>query len=224
MKKKNGFVFVETMITVVILSAALLVIYSLFNNILIKEKRRSYFDDPIYIYRANYLTLIFENIINNVSTYKSDANDYVTFTDLLISGYTTDPNTGNLTPTYNKFMVFTCNNDMFNDEGDTKAECQQFFRDNQIYQIYISQYDLSYIDNCSKNSGVGSDCTFYRGLNNQAKQYLKQLTYTPNAPGYYIIFEFNDDGNGGVCTNDNCMHQFASVKFGGSNKVYKLYE
>ena len=54
--KKNGFVFVETMITVVILSTALLILYNLFTNILVKERRKSYFDDPIYTYRANYNT------------------------------------------------------------------------------------------------------------------------------------------------------------------------
>lgn len=220
MKKKNGFVFVETMITVVILSTALLVLYSLFSNVLLKEKRRAYYDDPLYLYRANYLTVMFENIIKSASTHEDDAGVYIDLSELLFDG-TTEQN----------LAVFTCNNDIFNQEADSEAECQQFFLDNQIYRIYISKYDLSYIDKCityinepsQNNTTLNNLCTSYRGLNNQAKQYFRQLPYVPGLTGvYYIVFEFYDNGNDGVCSNEKCMHQFASVKFGGNIKVINL--
>ena len=69
MRIKNGFVFIETMVTVVVLSTALLVIYSLFSNILIKEHRKAYYDDPLYVYRANYLTRVFQSVMQSSSTY-----------------------------------------------------------------------------------------------------------------------------------------------------------
>ena len=67
MKKKNGFVFVETMVTIVVLATALLSLYTLFNSVLVREKRRIYYDDPIYIYRANYLSDVFIDIARKSS-------------------------------------------------------------------------------------------------------------------------------------------------------------
>lgn len=212
MKKRNGFVFVETMVTVVILSTALLVIYSLFNNILIKEHRKAYFDDPLYVYRTNYLTLIFEEIIKDASTTENNPGNYINFSELL----TAYENGNRVT---SKLRVFTCNNDIFNKNLAAKANCQQFFINNQIYRIYISTYDLSYIDECAMNNGVGAQCNYYNGLNKQAKLYFKQLPYVRNGNGYYIIFEFYDNGKDGVCSNDKCMHQFGSVKYGGITNI-----
>lgn len=212
MKKRNGFVFVETMVTVVILSTALLVIYSLFNNILIKEHRKAYFDDPLYVYRTNYLTLIFEEIIKDASTTQQNPGQYINFSELL-----TAYENGN--KVVSKLRIFTCNNDIFNKNPEAKSRCQQFFIDNQIYRIYISTYDLSYIDECAINNGVGAQCSYYNSLNKQAKLYFKQLPYIRSGSGYYIIFEFYDNGKDGVCSNEKCMHQYGSVKYGGITKV-----
>lgn len=53
--KKNGFVFVESIVAVVILTSSLLLLYSTFSNILQSEKVRIYYDDVNYIYRTSYL-------------------------------------------------------------------------------------------------------------------------------------------------------------------------
>ena len=63
MKNNKGFVFIETMVTIVILATALLSLYTLFNNMLIKEKRRVYYDDPTYIYRSYYLFEVFKSCL-----------------------------------------------------------------------------------------------------------------------------------------------------------------
>lgn len=215
MKKRNGFVFVETMVTVVILSTALLVIYSLFNNILIKEHRKAYFDDPIYVYRTNYLTLIFEEIIKDASTTSVNPGEYVNFSELLATYE-------NGVRRVSKLRMFTCNNDIFNKNPEAKARCQQFFIDNQIYRIYISTYDLSYIDECAMNNGSGPECNYYNSLNKQARLYFKQLPYLRNGEGYYVIFEFYDNGKDGVCSSEKCMHQFGSVKYGGLTNTVNL--
>ncbi len=217
MNKKNGFVFVETMITVVILATALLTLYSLFNNIMIREKRKAYYDDPLYVYRANYLSLVFENIIKKASTHTDYRDEFIKLDDLLVT-YVGD----------NKVSLnlkgFSCDNDIFYGDNNTKATCQAFFRENQIYKIYITRYDLSYIDTCSKTKSTSTECLDYRSLSNQAKGYFKQLPYIPNTEGFYLVFEFYDNGDGGVCSNDNCMHQFASVKYGGTNAVVNYNE
>jgi len=217
MKRKNGFVFIETMVTVVILAAALLTVYSLFNNILIKERRRSYYDDPIYVYRANYITQMLDSILRKASV-NNDSTDLSSF----LTSYDSSGN-----PTEQIFRVLTCNNDIFGYSNISLSSCQSFFKQNQIYRIYVSKYDLSSLNQCAKSKSTGSTCLTYRSLSGQAKQYFKQLPYVPGVKGYYIIYEFYDNGNGGVCTietEDNCMHQFATVRYGANNNVINYNE
>lgn len=61
--KRNGFVFVETIIAVVILTSSLLLLYSTFSKILQSEKTRVYYDDISYIYRSWYV----KNSINELN-------------------------------------------------------------------------------------------------------------------------------------------------------------
>lgn len=53
--KKNGFVFIETIVAIVVLTSSLLLLYSTFNKVLQSEKTRVYYDDMAYIYRSYYL-------------------------------------------------------------------------------------------------------------------------------------------------------------------------
>ncbi len=53
--KKNGFVFVETIISIVVLTGSLLLLYTSFTKILQSEKTRVYYDDASYIYRTEYI-------------------------------------------------------------------------------------------------------------------------------------------------------------------------
>ena len=53
--KKNGFVFVETIVAIVVLTSSLLLLYSSFSKILQSEKTRVYYDDISYIYRSWYI-------------------------------------------------------------------------------------------------------------------------------------------------------------------------
>ena len=59
MKSKMGFVLIETIVTITVLAASLLYVYSNFNNILIKEKTRIHYDDVAYLYRTYYLKEFF---------------------------------------------------------------------------------------------------------------------------------------------------------------------
>lgn len=52
MKKKNGFIFIETMIVVVILLASLLLIYSSYMGLISNNRRMARYDDPQFIYKT----------------------------------------------------------------------------------------------------------------------------------------------------------------------------
>lgn len=52
MKKKNGFIFIETMIVVVVLLASLLLIYSSYMGLISNNRRIARYDDPQFIYKT----------------------------------------------------------------------------------------------------------------------------------------------------------------------------
>ena len=75
MKNKKGFAFVETIITVVILSASLLYLYSTYNAIISDEKVRLYYDDPAFIYYTNYVRKFLEEYSDIENVKKNYFND-----------------------------------------------------------------------------------------------------------------------------------------------------
>ncbi len=75
MRSKKGFAFVETIITVVILSASLLYLYSTYNAIISDEKVRLYYDDPAYIYYTNYVRKFLEEYSDIENVKKNYFND-----------------------------------------------------------------------------------------------------------------------------------------------------
>ena len=68
MKNKKGFVFVETIITIVFLAAAMLILYSSYRSAITEEKEKIYYDDISYLYRNYYLAdfLINKTEIHNL--------------------------------------------------------------------------------------------------------------------------------------------------------------
>lgn len=212
MKNKKGFAIIETLITTVVLATALISLYVLFNNMMIKEKRRVYYDDPMYVVRANYLFEMFFEILRDSSTNPNYLDRTVNFEDYL----TVDPhNDGNKEKLY--LVSFSCDNDVFAD----KTKCRDFFHKMQLYRIYISRYDMSYMYQCENNTS-NDKCRTYNLLVPQTKAYLRSLSYVPGAEGYYIIFEFDENGEGNVCENTDCMREYSSVKYGGSNTIINI--
>ncbi len=74
--KKNGFAFIETVITVVVLSASLLFIYSSYSAILSEEEKRIYYDDMAHIYMNNYIRKFLEEY-SEVESIKRNNKDNV---------------------------------------------------------------------------------------------------------------------------------------------------
>ena len=64
MKNKRGFVFVETIITVVVLTTSLLYLYNSYSSIINSEEERLYYDNPAYIYKTNYIRDFLESNSN----------------------------------------------------------------------------------------------------------------------------------------------------------------
>ncbi len=75
---RKGFVFTETIVAIVILTSALLLIYTSFNNVLQSEKARVDYDDVAYIYRTYYIKKVLDslNINGIIENLKNDNNKY----------------------------------------------------------------------------------------------------------------------------------------------------
>ena len=75
---KKGFVFTETIVAIVILTSALLLIYTSFNNVLQSEKIRVDYDDVAYIYRTYYIEDVLGklNIDGVLTSLKNDDRNY----------------------------------------------------------------------------------------------------------------------------------------------------
>lgn len=211
MKNKKGFAIIETLITTVVLATALISLYVLFNNMMVKEKRRVYYDDPIFIVRSNYIFDAFFQILRDKSTPSSNPEYSLNFGDYLVYGTPGDAKEEKVYLT-----SFNCTSQIFDD----KTGCNEFFKAMSLKNIYISQFDTSYINICEHSNEY--KCIGYNLLDNQAKRYLKTLPYVPGAEGFYIIFDYNDSGNGEYCKTKDCMRQFASIKYGGTNTIINL--
>ena len=65
----KGFVFIETIITVVVLMATLLLMYSSFSKVIINEQNRLYHDDISYVYKTKHIADVLKL---SIDTYKFD--------------------------------------------------------------------------------------------------------------------------------------------------------
>ena len=172
MKNKKGFAIIETLITTVILATALISLYVLFNNMMVKEKRRVYYDDPLFVVRSNYIFDLFFNLLKTSSTNPNYLDNIVVFDDLM------DLDKDNEEGKEDAYLIsFSCDNDIFED----KAECQNFFYQFQLYKVYISKFDTSYIHTCEDSNEL--KCITYNLLNSQTKLYIRSLPYVPGAKG-----------------------------------------
>ena len=211
MENKKGFAIIETLITTVILTTALISLYVLFNNIMIKEKRRVYYDDPIFVARSNYIFDALFKVLRDKSTPSNNPEYSLNFGDYLIVGSDDEAIEERV-----YLAAFNCNSMII----DNKTQCKNFFKDMALRNIYISQFDTSYINTCEHSNSY--KCIVYNLLDTQTKLYIRSLPYVPGAEGFYIIFDFYDDGHGGLCKSDDCMRQFTSIRYGGSNTVINL--
>lgn len=161
MSNKKGFIFIETIITIVVLAAALLYIYANFNDILIKEKTRIYYDDISYIYRNYYVKELFlgsglASIVNSVN------ND-------------------------NPMVMIGCQTPgLLNDEN--KEICNNLQASLDITRIVIAIDDLSYIKKCDDDS---SKCNYLNYFSDSEISYFKTLGKLETKSNHIMIIEYS---------------------------------
>lgn len=77
----KGFVFIETIVTIVVLTTTLILLYASYSNVIIGEKRRLYFDDITYVYKTLNIKKILDLSLDrskfSSEIEKSEANMYM---------------------------------------------------------------------------------------------------------------------------------------------------
>lgn len=210
MKKKNGFVFVETMIVVVVLVSILLIIYSSYANLISLEKRQARYDDPLFIYRTYAIgeflvSLEDENknsiIGNKIAEFKSE--------NLEIEGNNT-----------NFVIISPSDQDLYNESQDEiQGEQKQAFFSSMYNNFNVQTIILitkSKLKDLKENE-VSSD--FYR--------YLKTIdTSTTDDDQIYIAVMYAEKVNGDACdpnsfydntentenTENSCTFYYSNLK------------
>lgn len=180
MKKKNGFVFVETMIVVVVLIALLLILYSSYAGLISNERRRARYDDPAFIYKtyvaAKFLMSLSDDDGNAIIANKIEQNKI----DI------TKNKEG-------KFVIISPEDaDLFNEEYNTGQNAARKNYFSRLYNEFHIQSILLINENQIKKikeESVSSD--LYR--------YLQSLEINSEGNEYYFVFMFAEKVNGEEC-------------------------
>ncbi len=212
MPKKNGFIFVETVIVTCVLLASLMVIYSLYVTSINTESRYTRYDDPAKLYESYYLSKYFQSfdfryLIQNLK-------DPCTYTDrnqcLNESTCNWNSASSSCKKSYHYELIWQGRSDIF---GNLYAKEAVFFdslwSSLHIKNIYLISSDVSNITRCS-----GDIYNQYQAIcdNESLMGYLNTLD-DGNTNEYYMIFEFESQRDGKSCVNNSgCLGYYAYIK------------
>ncbi len=178
MKRKGGFAFIETIVTVVVLSASLLYLYNSYSSIINDEEKRLYYDDVAYIYKTNYLRAFLEEYSNLESLKFSFDNSYIITIGYDYQGLFNEVNASmnrsfaKIINNYNVNQILIVKADMFNECVDYTLDiCKRSFENvnfnmkkyintlnDTSYSYYlVVEYTEKNVDNKLKKCNPGSD-------------------------------------------------------------------
>lgn len=191
--KNKGFVFIETIVTVLVLSTSLLYLYNSYNNIIDKEETRVYYDDVAYIYKTNYIKRFLEENAN-IEYVKNEAfkKSYVTSIG-------------------NAFDNFFNEAQLAENMNNTLENILNNFRVNQMFLV-----KRNYIDECDGSETSGK--CYFNATDNayNLTNYIKSINDTKH--DYYLVVEYSEkvdsDGKITKCTprvDTNCRNYFVSL-------------
>ena len=193
MRSKKGFAFIETIITVVILSASLLYLYSTYSAILSDEKVRVYYDDPSFIYYTNYVKKFFEEYADLENIKRSKFND--TYVISIGTGY----------------------QNLLKDRS-MAAALEKIVESFRINHIAIVKSDM--FNNCFEGTEEYCESSI-KNLNYNMQKYVTSLSDTKY--NYYLVVEYairldETTGKQVKCTptiDKRCQTYYASIGLSG---------
>lgn len=195
MKRKKGFVFIETLVVIAVLTVSLLMTYSSYSSIVTKENIRIRYNDSAYMYRTYYLSQFLRNF--RLDLVVSNLND--------ISG----------SDGYNMLAGFYCSGDIFVNAEDNQGLCETLFSNLNVSNAYITYNDLSFIQDECTNNDKGK-CEMLVQVREEMANYLKTIGGN-GKKGYRIIIEYSETKSGETCleeTGQKCKYYYTTLSLG----------
>lgn len=174
MKNKKGFVFVETMIVVVVLVSILLIIYSSYASLISLERRQARYDEPLFIYRTHVVGKFLISLNDN------EGNSII--------GNKINESSNNSS---NFIRIAPEDADLFNENYENSNSLKNDFFSSLYNNFHIQNIFLisgNQLENI-KEEEVSSD--FYR--------YLKSIDTSENIDQVFLVIEYAEKVNGTQC-------------------------
>ncbi len=198
MKKKKGFVFIETLVVTAILTISLLVSYSTYSALIIKEKGRITYNDSAYLYRTYYLEKFLKNF--DLYTIRNYIEESITLNGKEIKrGYSKIGCSGEIFPPGTNHNLGTC---------------ESLINNLHVENLYLTYKDLGYLQNCKDWEG---ECAIFATLDEGMAEYLKTIggasktSKESSQSGYRIIAEYKEKKDGTKCDSEEECHTFYST-------------
>ena len=205
--KNKGFVFVETIVVIVVLSLGLVMVYQSFANVLSNNKRRAAYNDIAYIYRTYYI----EDFLTNLNL-----EDYIEY---YLGPEVRDGST--YSHGGKKVQAFSCNNPiLYNIDANVTNKdvelqyseqkkyefCEKMISTLKVKNIYITNYNVNDIKKCTTRGGklsadkscdmsLESNSIKFDALNQMSPSmiyYLRTLNGTEDNT-YRLIVEYEEE-------------------------------
>ena len=177
---KKGFIFIETLIVIAVLTVSLIMTYSSYSSMIVKENVRIKYNDSAYMYRTYYLSQFLRN-------FRLD----------LVAETLNDVDIGD---GYNMISGFDCSGNIFLNEEENVGFCEALFSNLNISAAYITYNDLSFIQEECVNSNKGK-CEVLSEVREEMANYLKTIG-GKGKEGYRIIVEYSEQANGSRCIDE----------------------
>lgn len=176
MKRKKGFIFIETLVVVAILTLSLVLTYASFNSAISQELIRIHYNDSAYMYRTYYLSQFLRNFRLDLVANNLNSSKIIT--------------------------QFSCDKDNIFDDNTTmeKSLCNNLFELYRISGLYLAKNDLSSLQNCTSSSGICEN--LYMFGNDNDFPYYVQTIGGAGKTGYRIIVKYSENQDGSFCSED----------------------
>lgn len=188
--KKTGFAFIETIITIVILSASLLYLYNSYDAIISDEELRLYYDDVAHIYETNYIRKFLDEYTDIDTVKKTAFNN-----------------------TYSVVIGTEYENLFLESKKKYKKSLSSMilnFRVNQIILIDTKMFNECFNDEDEKCKNS------YVNMSYNLKNYVNTLNDT--SYDYYLVVEYAEKNDPDMKTikcapgiDKNCVSYYASL-------------
>ena len=187
--KRNGFVFIETIIAIVVLTGSLLLIYSSFTHLYESEKVRVYYDDAAFIYRTHYLRdkITSLNIMPIIRDLENNEDVYF-------------------------HVIGMDTKDLFLGYESEGAFVSQMIQDFAVKQMIILKNNkIDNLKKCSASCSLDKECSefedcnyLYLTLDEDFINYLKTI-YVEDSSAYILAVSYHP------CENSHCQNFYSWV-------------